>query len=74
MVDTSTRAGIGEDLYDWLGQLREEAPVCAFRMRKVWNPGSSLATHEAASVLGDRRFSKEPRHAEEALRQQAWWT
>jgi hypothetical protein len=28
MVDTSTRARIGEDLYDWLGQLREEAPVC----------------------------------------------
>jgi cytochrome P450 len=69
MVDTSTSAGIGEDLYDWLGQLREEAPVC--RIQDAEGLESWLVTRysEAASVLGDRRFSKEPRHAEEALRQ-----
>jgi hypothetical protein len=44
-------------------------PSAAFRMRKDLESWLVTRYSEAASVLGDQRFSKEPRHAEEALRQ-----
>jgi cytochrome P450 len=63
MVETSTRAGTGEDLYDWLGLLRDGAPVRRIQGANGLEYWLVTRHSEAASVLADRR------RAEEALRQ-----
>jgi cytochrome P450 len=77
MVEMSTRTSEADEdesrpgSYAWLGKLREEAPVR--RIQDANGLESWLVTGyaEAAAVLGDKRFSKERRHAEEPHRRAA---
>jgi hypothetical protein len=51
MVETSTPAGTGEDLYDWLGLLRDGAPVRRIQGANGLEYWLVTRHSEAASVL-----------------------